>query len=85
MGINIETLIRLQDADEFDQLFIEQTRVTDTYEEAYALSEYEYRKAYNFAPEWLKKKYPTRRYASYESFRVNRHNRIKRKQKNVST
>lgn len=51
----------------FDERFVEHTADTDTYEEAYHLTERDYRRAFG-----------RNKYSSYNSFRVTRSQRLKR-------
>ena len=58
---------KLRDIQEFERRYIEYTKDSETYEEAYNRVESDYKKAYGKA-----------RYSNYNSFRVARSRRIKR-------
>ena len=59
--------VKLHDPREFDKRFIKYTAEADTYEEAYAMAESDYKAIFK-----------SRRYSSYNSFRVSRSKRIKK-------
>jgi|GEM_PF-2320109 len=62
--------VRLHDPKEFDKRFIEKTRESDTYEEAYFEVEKEHKSVFG-----------ANKYSNYESYRVSRYKRIKNNQK----
>lgn len=60
--------ISLHDPAQFDKRFLDYTQKTDTYEEAYALTEQDYIKVFG-----------CHKYSNYNSYRVSRYKRIKKK------
>ena len=60
--------IHLNDPEAFEKRWLEYTATADTYEEAYLMVEEDYKKVFG-----------KRKYSGYNSFRVARRNRMKRK------
>lgn len=67
-----ETDVKLHDPAEFDQRFVDHTGDCQTYEEAYILTEEDYKKVFG-----------KRKYSSYNSFRVSRSKRLKNRKEAV--
>lgn len=63
-----ETDVKLHDPAEFDDRFVKHTGECQTYEEAYILTEEDYKKVFG-----------KRKYSSYNSFRVSRSKRLKKR------
>lgn len=64
--------IKLHKPEEFDKRFVEHTTNTDTYEEAYLLTENDFKTVFG-----------QRKYSNYNSFRASRSQRLKRKKQDV--